>query len=427
MLRVVVSQLKLWKGTGMNKLAIAALVAALSVTARSTEASANNTVSSAVDTTCAIRSGKLYCWGQNADGQIGNGAEGSTPVNVATIPTGMGATGAAIQSVGVGEDFVCAIQATTSGSNLYCWGHTEQILGTASDTLTPTLVAGLPSTVYALAVGEQHVCVLADQKSTGGLLYCFGQNSAGQLGIDSTAASFVPVLTHLGGLTTGDGHIWSTITAGALHTCGLYGSTTAPACWGYNGDGELGTGTTTNGLRPEGVPAPSGVSFNGSKDISGTLEDTCLIASTGVIYCWGGGTLRAISLETGAAPPLGTGWSGLDMCFYQPAGVGLYCWGDDGYGELGSTAAPGTTNYAILGAGFAGTVALGEDATFALGFNQSHGRGSGLYGWGTGIGFDGAQNFLLDPSNCYMNESPPSWQPGATVCRTPSGPLPGLP
>src|SRR5438105_4921318 len=87
--------------------------------------------------------------------------------------------------------------------------------------------------------------------TTAGAAYCWGYNGDGELGNGTTTTSPTPVAVS-GGLT------WAAVSAGLYHTCGV---TTAGAayCWGYNGDGELGDGTTTASTTP--VAVTGGLTF----------------------------------------------------------------------------------------------------------------------------------------------------------------------
>src|SRR3989441_6774788 len=78
---------------------------------------------------------------------------------------------------------------------------------------------------------------------------------------------------------------FAAVTGGALHTCGLAtGLSAAPYCWGGNGSGQLGDGTTMSQSSPVLVQTPAGVSFTA---LTAGTAHTCGVTAAGVAYCWG--------------------------------------------------------------------------------------------------------------------------------------------
>jgi alpha-tubulin suppressor-like RCC1 family protein len=198
-------------------------------------------VSAGFSYTCATRTdGSLWCWGDNLEGQLGDSttANSTLPMQVA-LPA---ATGWA--TVAAGGNHTCA---TRTDSSLYCWGdNLYGEVGTGSTTAqfeTPQQVVSPATTGWASPVsGEFHTCA-----RRGGDLYCWGANSSGQLGIGSTTGANVPERVTVPSATG-----WSLITAGDFHSCATHTGKLL-YCWGNNAQGQLGLGTTTSEDTPQQV------------------------------------------------------------------------------------------------------------------------------------------------------------------------------
>src|SRR5437870_9365167 len=130
---------------------------------------------------------------------------------------------------------------------------------------------------------------------------------------------------------------FAAVTGGAAHTCGLTtGLSAAAYCWGGNGSGQLGDGTKTNQLTPVLVQAPAGVSFAA---VTAGAAHTCGVTAAGAAYCWGDngfgqlgdGTTTSQSSPvlveqwaargTAAAPGGGRGTSRRTPCRYPVSGA----------------------------------------------------------------------------------------------------------
>ncbi len=156
-------------------------------------------------TACAVVSGGVKCWGYNA-GALGNGTtavESSTPVPI----TGFG--GATVTAVSVGGDanyaFACAI---TSAGAVECWGNNAEGQlgnGTTTTSTVPVQVTGLTSGVTAIAAGFESACAI----TAGGAVQCWGNNSEGELGNGTTTSVSSP--QPVTGLTSGVTSLSSTV------------------------------------------------------------------------------------------------------------------------------------------------------------------------------------------------------------------------
>jgi alpha-tubulin suppressor-like RCC1 family protein len=195
-------------------------------------------VSAGAGHTCAVTAASgLLCWGLNIGGQIGDG----TTVN-AYSPTVVQGLTAGVVGVTGGGLHTCAL--TTAGG-VKCWGsNANGQLGDngTSDSHVPVDVPGLATGVVQVSAGQSHTCALT---ASGGVV-CWGYNFYGQLGDDSTNDSHVPVA--VAGLGAGV----KAVSAGYYHTCALT-SSGAVKCWGENTSGQLGNDSTTNSPVPVDV------------------------------------------------------------------------------------------------------------------------------------------------------------------------------
>lgn len=176
------------------------------------------------DFTCAKNtSNTAFCWGKNANGQLGNGGT----LNSA-VPVAVNGSSGTIASLAVGGAHACAI--TTTGS-AKCWGYNQfgQLgIGNTYQSNSPAAVTGL-SGVVALSAGGTHTCAVTST----GEAKCWGANSAGQLGTGTLSQSNSPVT--VSGFSAGA----KDISAGDTATCAIT-STNNVKCWGDNASGQLG-------------------------------------------------------------------------------------------------------------------------------------------------------------------------------------------
>jgi alpha-tubulin suppressor-like RCC1 family protein len=276
--------------------------------------------------------GKLYAWGDNSNGSLGNGetTASATPV-VVSLPVGViPTTISAAQGTGY---------AIGSDGNLYAWGdNTLGKLGDGSTALNSTtpVVASLPSGVKPTAVAGGYQSAYAI--GSDGKLYAWGDNVLGELGNGSTTNSSTPVVVSLpAGVTptaiSGGG--------GAGYAIGSDGNLYA---WGFNTYGQLGNNNTTNSSTPVVVQLPSGVT---AKAVTAGGGFAHAIGSDGNLYGWGLGNtggqlgLGAVSSLVPIAVPLATGVKPTAIADNLHTGYAIgsdghvYAWGYGLAGELG--------------------------------------------------------------------------------------------
>ena len=224
--------------------------------------------------TCAILdSGALYCWGANADGQLGDGSTTDQAAPVAVI--GLEAN---VLSVIGGGQHTCALQATPNGTTAFCWGSNWNGAlgdGTTNSHRTPVAVVGLRPGVMALAAGSHSTCAIVEPVAGAGRVQCWGVNRAGQLGDGTLLYRTQPTLVS---------NLPSPVTAvstGGEHSCAIQGDKLF--CWGANGYWQLGV--TDRGLSTLPVAVPD--LATAVQAVRAGKNHTCAVAISGSLFCWG--------------------------------------------------------------------------------------------------------------------------------------------
>ncbi|OYW83945.1 hypothetical protein B7Z17_04860, partial [Candidatus Saccharibacteria bacterium 32-49-10] len=97
-----------------------------------------------------------------------------------------------------------------------------------------------------IAAGANHTCAIASDNQA----YCWGDNSVGQLGNNSTTDSLTPVAVSTSGVLSGKTIL--SLSAGGDHTCAIASDNQA-YCWGSNSSGQIGDNAIANRLVPTAV------------------------------------------------------------------------------------------------------------------------------------------------------------------------------
>jgi len=250
--------------------------------------------------TCAINSILyLYCWGFNGYGQVGNASEANqfSPVRIGSIG------GETVLSISLGHSHTCAINAA---QQLYCWGlnASGQLGINESASCMPVPIPVYNSTTFgqdgkidgkyvrSVSTGANHTCAITieedDDEEEGGLLYCWGNNSDGNLNIGNLHNQTYPMIIYGDGKQGGKlgGYRVIDVAAGSTHTCAI-NSIGDLYCWGKGSYGQLGLGTELE------TSAPRIVSY--FKENEETLskvktysDHTCVLNNSKTkLYCFG--------------------------------------------------------------------------------------------------------------------------------------------
>ena len=237
--------------------------------------------------TCGVSiEGRGFCWGANQHGEVGVAFVSIEELTTSPIEVDGGFR---FKQLIPGWIHACGI---TSADATYCWGaNSGGQLGTPggvpNDQRSPVRVDG--GRAFAqLSLGAEHSCGLTND----GVAYCWGENSGGQLGDGTVIDRFVPTpvstplrfasIATASGFATG-GNVAPPISNPPglyAHTCALT-SLGTPYCWGWNGNGQLGDGTTTTRLTP--VPVAGNLTLS-TIALGGAY--TCGMQGNAV-WCWG--------------------------------------------------------------------------------------------------------------------------------------------
>jgi alpha-tubulin suppressor-like RCC1 family protein len=290
--------------------------------------------------TIALRAdGKLYAWGQNNWGQLG---DSSTTQRLAPVVVSNGAAATAWTKIAVGDQFAIALRAgtgsgTSTGGTLWAWGlntNGQLGLGDQVNRSVPTQI-GKDATWVGVWAGKYHAVAL----KADGTLWAWGRNSEGQLGDLTTNVRTAPV--KVGGTDKTNTATYATASAGGTHTIALQKDGSLWT-WGDNSSGQLGNAAVST----TPVPTPAKIGSATYNSVSAGANHSMAITTSGQLWGWGandagqlgnnatGGTINA-PIQISAY----TDWTIVSAGGQHTLGVRkdgtLWAWGANSDGQLG--------------------------------------------------------------------------------------------
>jgi len=232
-------------------------------------------ISAGSNHTCALNpGGEVVCWGDN--GGLKSGHPSAARLSFPTVVAGAHGT-----QIAAGGGHTCVVD-----GEVKCWGSAG-VLGDGTNAaradarpVTPSI-----SNVFQLVAGNNFTCALG----VDGHIQCWGFNESGQLGNGNSSPAQAPVNNLMFG---SGGEVAGSMTAGAAHACAVRSSDNTAWCWGANGSGQLGGGTTGGSSstpvqvlkrNPRGLPT----ALTGVRSVNAGGQHTCAAMLNGTALCWG--------------------------------------------------------------------------------------------------------------------------------------------
>ena len=317
-------------------------------------ASAGATLAAGGDHACAVLEGRVYCWGDNAEGQLGNLNPDTTgsniPIEVPGITTAVAVT--------AGYAHSCAL---LLNETVWCWGSNQsKNLGRATGTTgTPAAVAGL-NDVKAISAGNATTCAIVGSARA---VQCWGANGNTGPMLGRTTTGGTNDADPTPGTVTGLSSGVQAVSVGGGSACALMTNKTVK-CWGSNFEGRLGDGSTTATTDVSGPTSVTGLTDVAAVSVGSA--HTCAVVTSGKVYCWGQWESGQLGIDLGindyqTIQNRGGGRSPLEVlnsratsdlflnaqsisagssfsCAVRTTGA-AWCWGLNGSGQLGTGAA----------------------------------------------------------------------------------------
>ena len=283
-----------------------------------------------VDTT-----GTVWCWGRNDSGQLGNGSfdPSAVPVPVPGLSS--------IDTVSSGETHTCAYTTPEMPPvDAFCWGNNDNGQlgdGTTNGSPTPIKLEFTDgANVFRLGPGAGYTSAVVVDPTGKFEVRCWGRNDKAQCGIDPATSPVVDVPTAVPGLPE-----MERVYPSAEHMCTRTQSTRIPWCWGANDRGQAGNGSPSPFSLPAAVVGvPAIVTMT-----PGLRHTCMSVRGDDTSFCWGANDLGQTNGVPGPDRPVpeiepfleGTSYlmrQALHGCGIR--GAKVLCWGANDNGQVGN-------------------------------------------------------------------------------------------
>ena len=265
--------------------------------------------------------GSLWTWGSSTDGVLGNlddNNDVSSPVHIAQDKTW--------KSIGCADYYYGLSCAIDTNNKLYTWGYNGYGGLGLEDTNNRSSPVQVGTKDWLMASAGAYITGAID---TNKKLWIVGYNGDGQLGLNDT--------TDRSSMTQVGNDDWDMIAVGYLSVLGIKTDGTLWA-WGFNNDGELGFGDT----EPRSSPVQIGSASDWKLATISTYH-AAAIKNDGSLYTWGYNSNGQLGLgdDTYTSSPIqvaGT-WLDVNCGYYNTIGLKsdgtVWCWGANYNGQLG--------------------------------------------------------------------------------------------
>jgi alpha-tubulin suppressor-like RCC1 family protein len=260
--------------------------------------SGGSTIVAGGNHTCVLTGGDVWCWGQNSQGQIGDGTttDRNKPVKVLSNAV----------DITAGLDYTCAVM---SYGQVMCWGNNDRgqlANGKKVDSTVPT-TASLITGISGVDAGMNKSCGITST----GLLRCLisdvaqdlgklmsGTSSTTKTGLEVAVNRFGPIVIGLNNdgspvvFQAGSAQTISSVQqaidvdSGLGHMCALLSNGTVK-CWGSNEYGQLGINSQTSNANPQLV-----LNVSAAWQLAVGKNHACVLITSKTpgkddIQCWG--------------------------------------------------------------------------------------------------------------------------------------------